>query len=114
MAGVGQNKGGVAISLRVWDTHLCFVNAHLAAHQDKVTARNSMYRSLLRGLRLADGGMDLVTGFHHVFWIGDLNYRIDYTQNPTPNETEFRHVVGNDAFDHVFRTGAHPGVPLSQ
>ena len=33
MGGVGTNKGGVALSFRVCSTHLCFVNAHLAAHE---------------------------------------------------------------------------------
>ena len=30
---MGTNKGGVALSFRVCSTHLCFVNAHLAAHE---------------------------------------------------------------------------------
>jgi len=25
-------------------------------------------------------GADLVTGFHHVVWMGDLNYRLEYGQ----------------------------------
>ena len=33
VGGVGTNKGGVALSFRVCSTHLCFVNAHLAAHE---------------------------------------------------------------------------------
>lgn len=28
----------------------------------------------------AAGGADLVTGFHHVVWMGDLNYRLEYGQ----------------------------------
>ena len=35
VAGVATNKGGVAIGIRIWDTELCFVNSHLAAHQDR-------------------------------------------------------------------------------
>jgi hypothetical protein len=33
----------------------------------------------LRGA-VAAAGADLVTGFHHVVWMGDLNYRLDYGQ----------------------------------
>lgn len=29
---------------------------------------------------VAAAGADLVTGFHHVVWMGDLNYRLDYGQ----------------------------------
>ena len=36
MLGIGKNKGGVALALRLRNTQLCFVNSHLAAHQDKV------------------------------------------------------------------------------
>lgn len=94
VAGVGQNKGGIAISFRVWDTHLCFVSAHLAAHQDKIKARNSMYESLLRGIRIDDHNMDLLTGFHHVFWMGDLNYRVDMGEDSeSPSDGVFRKTV---------------------
>lgn len=44
VAGVGSNKGAVAISCHVWGNQLCFVNAHLAAHQSKIRERNKMYR----------------------------------------------------------------------
>ena len=35
VAGVATNKGGVAIGIRIWDTEICFINSHLAAHQDR-------------------------------------------------------------------------------
>lgn len=44
VAGVGSNKGAVAISCQVWGTEICFVNAHLAAHQSRVAERNKMFR----------------------------------------------------------------------
>lgn len=28
----------------------------------------------------AAAGADLVTGFHHIVWMGDLNYRLEYGQ----------------------------------
>lgn len=40
--GVMGNKGGVAISVTVLDTELCFVNSHLAAHDDAVARRNQV------------------------------------------------------------------------
>ena len=68
VAGVATNKGGVAIGIRVWDTEICFVNAHMAAHQDRTKARNGNYRDIVRGIRIDPHNMDCLTGYHHVFW----------------------------------------------
>lgn len=94
VANVATNKGGMAISFKYWDTELAFVNSHLAAHQDKVRSRNNMYRNIIRGVRTDKYNMDLLTGFHHVFWVGDLNYRVDFG-NPTntPSEEDFDKMV---------------------
>ena len=33
---------------------------------------------ILRGLSLGQNdGFDITLGFHHVFWMGDLNYRLE-------------------------------------
>jgi hypothetical protein len=99
VAGVATNKGGVAVGFRLWDTDICFVNSHLAAHQDKLKARNDNYRDICRGIRGVDQyNMDLLTGFHHVFWLGDLNYRLDWgsqATNPTesPTREDFESLV---------------------
>lgn len=68
VAGVATNKGGVAIGIRVWDTEICFINAHMAAHQDRTKARNGNYRDIVRGIRIDPHNMDCLTGYHHVFW----------------------------------------------
>lgn len=98
VAGVATNKGGVAIGVRVWDTDLCFINSHLAAHQDKLRARNNNYRDIVRGIRIDPYNMDCLTAYHHVFWMGDLNYRLDWGQqasNPTetPTQADFDEIV---------------------
>eukprot|EP01083_Nonionella_stella_P184514 670188_1 len=81
--GVGNllgNKGGVGISFWYHETSFCFVNCHLAAHQDMTDVRNKNVYDIVSGMKLKKGGhpqMDLANQFHHLFFLGDLNYRID-------------------------------------
>ena len=82
IAGVGVNKGGTAISLYVCSTALCFVNAHLAAHQEKTPQRNAHVLEIQRFLKVgrstpAEARLDLSNRFGHLFFFGDLNYRIE-------------------------------------
>ena len=71
MGGVGTNKGGVALSFRVCSTHLCFVNAHLAAHQEKLLQRNLHVQEICRHLRLGHTALDIASQFHTVgCWLG--------------------------------------------
>lgn len=72
------NKGGTAVSFAVDDLSVCFVSSHLAAHQTKCAKRNSDYAEIVQGIRLGKQKMDILNQFHHVFWLGDLNYRLDF------------------------------------
>jgi hypothetical protein len=79
LGGVVANKGGQALKFELRGTSLVFVNAHLAAHESakKCDARNANVAEVLHGLRFgADKRHDL-TQFDHVFWFGDLNYRLE-------------------------------------
>nr|ABR16678.1 unknown [Picea sitchensis] len=95
--GVGHvmaNKGGVCISFKFWDTGLCFVNSHFAAHDGHCETRNSNYREIVRELRVGVQNIDLLNQFNHVFWMGDLNYRLDFTgmeENPISPQRRFWH-----------------------
>ncbi|XP_020611097.1 phosphatidylinositol 3,4,5-trisphosphate 5-phosphatase 2A-like [Orbicella faveolata] len=74
------NKGGVGISFSLGPVSLCFVNCHLAARstEARVLRRNQNFLDILNGLNLGQKGVfGIVHQFHHVFWFGDLNYRID-------------------------------------
>lgn len=74
------NKGGVGISFSLGPVSLCFVNCHLAARstEARVLRRNQNFLDILKGLNLGQKGVFGITHqFHHVFWFGDLNYRID-------------------------------------
>jgi len=78
-ANVLGNKGGVGISLSYCGTSLCFVNCHLPARAERVLNRNEVVRGLMEGLNLGLKKHDLVHNkFHHLFWFGDLNYRINF------------------------------------
>lgn len=106
--GMMGNKGGVSIRLNLYDSSICFVCSHLAAHRENIEGRNSDYKNIIeRTIFLAEGnnnrdqsndepsgptatvirrrhgasnsiGVDLTILDHEViFWLGDLNYRID-------------------------------------
>jgi hypothetical protein len=80
LGGVAGNKGAVAVRFSIFDTDFVIVNSHLAAHQGHAARRNQDYSSIASSLRgLRDGpSVDVLTStVHHVFWMGDLNYRID-------------------------------------
>ena len=110
MLGIGKNKGGVALAMKLRNTPLCFINSHLAAHQDKVIQRNQDVRNILRSTRLGSTMCELTTQYHTI-WMGDLNYRIDkHTRkeavrlveanpdpdpNPNPNPNLYRNLYPN-------------------
>jgi len=95
--GMGGNKGGVSIRLQFYDSTLCFVCSHLAAHRENVAGRNADFANILNKTSFDIGenairevirsgsmphwtiGSTSVRIADHdiVFWLGDLNYRID-------------------------------------
>lgn len=79
--GVGQNKGAVAIGVDYLGTRLLFLGSHLAAHMKHHAARNANVREVLANIRNIGGpGRLLINAdsqFHHTFFMGDLNYRVD-------------------------------------
>ncbi|WFC99862.1 phosphoinositide 5-phosphatase [Malassezia yamatoensis] len=73
--GMSGNKGGVAIRMDVHDTGVCFVGSHLAAGNTNVDERNNDFGSIARGMQFPRGRT--ISSHPHVFWLGDLNYRLD-------------------------------------
>ncbi|KAL7487148.1 hypothetical protein ACHAW6_012748 [Cyclotella cf. meneghiniana] len=95
--GVMGNKGGASIRLQFYDSTLCFVCTHLAAHRENVAGRNADFANVfnktsfeigdeavkevikLGSLNQWAAGTNSVGVSDHdiVFWFGDLNYRVD-------------------------------------
>eukprot|EP00301_Raphidiophrys_heterophryoidea_P027964 c9916_g1_i1.p1 GENE.c9916_g1_i1~~c9916_g1_i1.p1 ORF type:complete len:956 (-),score=221.07 c9916_g1_i1:356-3223(-) len=71
------NKGAVSVSMSVGQTTLCFVCSHLAARASRIHRRNANVRDIVRGMRIGNRRIELTQQFHYLFWLGDLNYRID-------------------------------------
>nr|XP_054595188.1 inositol polyphosphate phosphatase-like 1b isoform X3 [Nothobranchius furzeri] len=74
------NKGAVGVSFLFNGTSFGFVNCHLTSGSDKVLRRNQNFVDILRLLSLGDkqlSGFDISLRFTHLFWCGDLNYRLD-------------------------------------
>lgn len=118
--GVMGNKGGALIRFSVYDSAVVIVCSHLAAHRENVAGRNSDFKTiyekaLFPSVRkdddiasLIDGGTivmpsqgasryldkDLTVEAHDlIFWLGDLNYRID---DSLSTEEVFSRIEAND------------------
>lgn len=98
MVGTGTlkygNKGGIGISIKLNETSICFVNSHLAAHQSEVERRNEDYHEIIRRMQFTEGIRRRSIYEHdHVFWLGDLNYRVDgeHTRTSTFNYKDLKY-----------------------
>lgn len=91
--GITGNKGAVAIRFEYGVTSFCFVNAHLAAGSGSIDERRNDYESIVKSISFTRSK----TIPHHdsIFWLGDLNYRIQL-----PNE-EVRSELNNEQEGYI-------------
>ncbi|KDE06903.1 hypothetical protein MVLG_02791 [Microbotryum lychnidis-dioicae p1A1 Lamole] len=86
MGGRLGNKGGVGVSLWLGSSKLLFISAHLAAHANGNLLRKANAQKILDELVIDDfagGGAkagDLMTRFDQVFFVGDLNFRLNVSR----------------------------------
>ncbi|XP_030584033.1 phosphatidylinositol 3,4,5-trisphosphate 5-phosphatase 1 [Archocentrus centrarchus] len=82
------NKGAVGVSFMFNGTSFGFVNSHLTSGSEKKLRRNQNYFSILRFLNLGDKKLnpfDITHRFTHLFWLGDLNYRVELPSSEAEN-----------------------------
>ncbi|ELP83484.1 type II inositol-1,4,5-trisphosphate 5-phosphatase precursor, putative [Entamoeba invadens IP1] len=101
IGGTLANKGGVVIGFQIYDSTICFVNSHLAAHQGFLERRNKDWEEIskIRVEYLSGAETTRLNVLDHdiVVWLGDLNYRIDL------DDQEVRKLVVEKDFNTLYR-----------
>lgn len=78
LMGTGGNKGGVAIRFEFHKTSICFIACHFAAHLKHIQQRNQNFHDICKRLLFTQyEPPKKITDHDMVYWMGDLNYRID-------------------------------------
>jgi len=54
------NKGAVVVCFHLFETSICFVNSHLAAHQQNIKDRNEDVMEVIDNIKLTEGGTDKI------------------------------------------------------
>ncbi|XP_077538428.1 inositol-3-phosphate synthase isoform X3 [Haemaphysalis longicornis] len=79
-----KTKGAVAVAFQFFGSSMLFINSHLTAHEKKAKERIQDYEKIchqidlpkLAQLKLQYQSKDVTARFDHVFWCGDLNFRL--------------------------------------
>lgn len=96
--GVLGNKGGVATRFKFHDSTFCILNSHFNAHQQNVARRNQDYRDICTIIfNVPEVGPMTIFDHDNIFWMGDLNYRIDL-----PDET-VREKIKAQQWEYLFQ-----------
>lgn len=90
LGGYTGNKGAIAIRMRLNDSTLCFVNAHLAAHSNHTSMRNKQIGKIMNEISFKVNETQIKVEEHDfVFLFGDLNYRINELDSKIIQEKVF-------------------------
>jgi phosphatidylinositol-3,4,5-trisphosphate 5-phosphatase 2 len=75
------------ITFKLDGTRLAFISCHLTAHEgvEHCEERNTSIVEILGGVRAGDKNIDITEQFHHVFWMGDMNYRLTFDPRTPKN-----------------------------
>ena len=78
------NKGGVSIRMDLYNTSVCFVNVHLAAHAEECERRNEDYDCITEKTLFSINPNippKYIKDHDQVYFFGDMNYRIQHHSN---------------------------------
>uniref|UniRef100_T1GA03 Inositol polyphosphate-related phosphatase domain-containing protein n=1 Tax=Megaselia scalaris TaxID=36166 RepID=T1GA03_MEGSC len=98
------NKGGVAVSLTLNMTDICFVCSHLAAHMDQIERRNLDYAEIMKRCTFDEDFRKRTIREHdQIFWLGDLNYRINEIPGQYVDRSDLAGLLRNDQLTQEMR-----------
>lgn len=91
------NKGAVSVRLDLHSTSICFVNAHLAAHQEELERRNEDHdcifqRTCFHMNMNINSPPKSIKDHDHIYFLGDMNYRIN------PCDLNIREVASSENY----------------
>jgi len=86
LGGVWGNKGAVSVRFNAYGNSVCVVNAHLAAHDNKLDERVEDYNQIVKDHKFHVKHTKDIFSHDYVFWLGDLNFRIKESYLPNAED----------------------------
>ncbi|KAB0792704.1 hypothetical protein PPYR_14663 [Photinus pyralis] len=112
LSGMWGNKGAVSVRLGAYGCSLCFVNSHLAAHDEGLDDRVEDYNAIIKDQEFHVPEHTEIFFHDYVFWMGDLNFRLMEQYEMAPDEIErlikkgeLEKLFAYDQLRHVMSTG---------
>ncbi|XP_075167113.1 phosphatidylinositol 4,5-bisphosphate 5-phosphatase A isoform X1 [Haematobia irritans] len=98
LGGLWGNKGAASVRMSLYGSGVSFVVAHLAAHDENLKERVIDYNQILDNHRYKVRKYHTIFDHDFVFWLGDLNFRLNGHDSPE----EVRSAIEQGNLDDLF------------
>ncbi|CAG9334456.1 OCRL_3 [Blepharisma stoltei] len=73
------NKGAICMRFDLFESSVCIINCHLAAHKNQAKLRNEQIKTISKEGKFVLSSKEFRNVYEHdfIFWAGDLNYRLN-------------------------------------
>jgi hypothetical protein len=104
---VMSNKGGIVVTLNYKKTRITFLSAHLEAHEGEsyYQARCDNIRNILREAKTfgTSKKFDVATSSHHMFVLGDLNFRTKFGGEHEDNVQRALELIKAEDYESLYK-----------
>ncbi|XP_063713235.1 phosphatidylinositol 4,5-bisphosphate 5-phosphatase A-like isoform X2 [Symsagittifera roscoffensis] len=102
------SKGAIGVRAKVGNETICLINSHLPAHLADHRERDKAYLTILAD-QFYSKSESTVLNHDFVFWLGDLNFRIDEIPNlevkRLVEEGQLQHLLNHDQLNFSIASG---------